>query len=345
VKEDAPRSTWITAASYLYILWQQSHPSPPAVACEPTPAPLDLSPEACLRAFEDTICRYQEYSTDINGTAAINYERKAQAGKATKTGSTHMIVPSASDFRADVEINARRILTSAQLAYWNQFYKPREMWTNKESEVRTGLIDGVVAQYTVVGLPERKFGPCVVVEPGDTKCLENHLQGFPEQKREAMASLDREMRLAVGAQLITAGIYPWYRYSAPIDCREGRAKIKKQQRDKAVQAAIGLQYAFNGSLDAAADDSEEYDNIVCITDEEFVGDIQGAAEDVFFEPLLSAKEAAKLLGVHEKTVQALARSGDVPCIRFGKYWRFRASVLDTWLKERLVSDHQSRRVS
>ena len=75
-----------------------------------------------------------------------------------------------------------------------------------------------------------------------------------------------------------------------------------------------------------------------------VGEIQASAEDVF-EPLLGVPEAAKLLRIHPKTLQALARSGSVPCIRMGKYWRFRESSLDAWVEEQLISNHQSRRAS
>ena len=68
------------------------------------------------------------------------------------------------------------------------------------------------------------------------------------------------------------------------------------------------------------------------------------AADGKFEPLLSVSEAAKLLGVHPKTLQAMAREGSVPCIRMGKYWRFRESSLDVWVREQLESEYQSRRV-
>lgn len=64
-----------------------------------------------------------------------------------------------------------------------------------------------------------------------------------------------------------------------------------------------------------------------------------------FEPLLSAAQAAPLLGIHEKTIQGMARSGEIPCLRMGKYWKFRESSLDAWVQERLTSDHQSRRAS
>jgi excisionase family DNA binding protein len=51
-----------------------------------------------------------------------------------------------------------------------------------------------------------------------------------------------------------------------------------------------------------------------------------------YEPLLSEAEAAKFLGgLHPKTVQRMARRGDLPAYRIGRYWRFRASELSAWL--------------
>jgi len=52
---------------------------------------------------------------------------------------------------------------------------------------------------------------------------------------------------------------------------------------------------------------------------------------IIFEPLLSDVEAGKLLGIHPKTVQRLARNGELPAIRIGRYLRFRASVLNAWI--------------
>lgn len=73
--------------------------------------------------------------------------------------------------------------------------------------------------------------------------------------------------------------------------------------------------------------------------------IQSSVEARAFEPLIDVPRASALLKLHEKTVQAMCRSGVLPAIRLGKYWRFRVSTLDAWLSERLSSDHQSRRVS
>jgi excisionase family DNA binding protein len=57
----------------------------------------------------------------------------------------------------------------------------------------------------------------------------------------------------------------------------------------------------------------------------------GNSPTVTFEPLLDDKQAGELLGLHPKTLQRLARQGDIPAIRIGRYWRFRASSLNAWV--------------
>ena len=61
-----------------------------------------------------------------------------------------------------------------------------------------------------------------------------------------------------------------------------------------------------------------------------------------FEPLLSVPEAASLLRIHPKTVQAKCRSGELPAFRIGREWRFRTSSLDRWVGEHLNSLEQPR---
>lgn len=51
-----------------------------------------------------------------------------------------------------------------------------------------------------------------------------------------------------------------------------------------------------------------------------------------FEPLLDTGEAARLLRIHPRTLLRSARRGKIPAIRVGRLWRFRASVLNQWLK-------------
>lgn len=50
-----------------------------------------------------------------------------------------------------------------------------------------------------------------------------------------------------------------------------------------------------------------------------------------FEPLLDSDEAAALLKIHPKTLQRMARRGEIPAIQIGKLWRFRASELNAWM--------------
>jgi len=52
-----------------------------------------------------------------------------------------------------------------------------------------------------------------------------------------------------------------------------------------------------------------------------------------FEPLLDSTEAAALLKIHPKTLQKMARNGEINAIQIGKLWRFRASALNDWLEK------------
>lgn len=59
-----------------------------------------------------------------------------------------------------------------------------------------------------------------------------------------------------------------------------------------------------------------------------------------FEPLLDLQEAAAILGMHRKTLEAMARHGEVPAVKLGKRWKFRLSSLDLWVENRLHSTTQ-----
>jgi excisionase family DNA binding protein len=60
------------------------------------------------------------------------------------------------------------------------------------------------------------------------------------------------------------------------------------------------------------------------------------SNDFSFEPLLDSQEAARLLRIHPKTLQRMARNGEVVGIQIGKLWRFRASELELWLRKRIA---------
>ena len=59
-----------------------------------------------------------------------------------------------------------------------------------------------------------------------------------------------------------------------------------------------------------------------------------------FEPLLDVSEAAGLLRIHPKTLQKLARFALVPAYRVGRFWRYRASDLEMWLRSGANSKRQ-----
>jgi excisionase family DNA binding protein len=52
-----------------------------------------------------------------------------------------------------------------------------------------------------------------------------------------------------------------------------------------------------------------------------------------FEPWLDSDEVAKLMGVHPETVKRRARTGEIPGIKIGKLWRFRASALELYVRK------------
>ena len=52
-----------------------------------------------------------------------------------------------------------------------------------------------------------------------------------------------------------------------------------------------------------------------------------------FEPLLNSEQAAGLLQIHHKTLQKLARRGEIRGTLIGKLWRFRVSDLNAWFEQ------------
>ncbi len=65
--------------------------------------------------------------------------------------------------------------------------------------------------------------------------------------------------------------------------------------------------------------------------------IQKADAIPTFERLLDSEEAASLLKIHPKTLQKMARNGEIVGVQIGKLWRFRASVLNAWLQQKMAS--------
>jgi len=58
------------------------------------------------------------------------------------------------------------------------------------------------------------------------------------------------------------------------------------------------------------------------------------------EVLLTTKEASQALKIHPKVLERMAKRGEVPALKIGKFWRYRATTLDAWINSRLQSGRQ-----
>ena len=67
----------------------------------------------------------------------------------------------------------------------------------------------------------------------------------------------------------------------------------------------------------------------------------GYGATVALEPVVDSEEAARFLNINPKTLQTMARSGEVPGYRIGKLWKFRISDLDAWLRSKVISNCHS----
>ncbi|MGA2050628.1 MAG: helix-turn-helix domain-containing protein [Terracidiphilus sp.] len=54
-----------------------------------------------------------------------------------------------------------------------------------------------------------------------------------------------------------------------------------------------------------------------------------------FERPVNSRVAAPLVGVHYKTLEEMARAGEVPAAKFGKSWLFRISILSERIDSQL----------
>jgi excisionase family DNA binding protein len=59
------------------------------------------------------------------------------------------------------------------------------------------------------------------------------------------------------------------------------------------------------------------------------------------EPLIDVAAAAKIIGVSKRQLARMAAAGEIPAMRVGKYWKFRASALDAWIREQLECSYST----
>ena len=63
------------------------------------------------------------------------------------------------------------------------------------------------------------------------------------------------------------------------------------------------------------------------------------------EALLTSREASRVLKIHPKVLERMAKRGEVPALKVGKFWRYRATALDAWINSRLQSRSQVCRIA
>jgi len=56
------------------------------------------------------------------------------------------------------------------------------------------------------------------------------------------------------------------------------------------------------------------------------------------ERSVGSREAADFLGIHHKSLERMARMGEIPAAKSGKAWQFLLSLLDEWRREQMRSN-------
>jgi len=59
------------------------------------------------------------------------------------------------------------------------------------------------------------------------------------------------------------------------------------------------------------------------------------------EQAIDAKRAGKILQLHPRTVIRRAQAREIPAFKVGKYWRFLASTLDSWMRQQIELNRTS----
>jgi hypothetical protein len=121
---------------------------------------------------------------------ANTYDHTNEAGRVSNAGRSCLIRPSDLDFICEVDIAARRVLTSAELEYFCTFYK----------------------SAAVVVLPIYELA-----DDGTDPCFDEHIASLYEEQRAEVSVMDTEMRWKLGTRFIETGIFGFSDYSSPID--------------------------------------------------------------------------------------------------------------------------------
>ena len=61
--------------------------------------------------------------------------------------------------------------------------------------------------------------------------------------------------------------------------------------------------------------------------------------------VMNLRQASQYLGVSPDTLYRYICNGVVPAFKLGSRWKFRKSVLDRWMEQKMRQSHASKRVS
>jgi excisionase family DNA binding protein len=63
----------------------------------------------------------------------------------------------------------------------------------------------------------------------------------------------------------------------------------------------------------------------------------GGEDEGITKEILTAEDLARYLGFNRNWIYRQAEAGEIPGVKLGKSWRFKRSVIDRWLEERILS--------
>ena len=59
--------------------------------------------------------------------------------------------------------------------------------------------------------------------------------------------------------------------------------------------------------------------------------MEGVTGEIIMAQIMTTKEIAKYLKLHEITICKLSKEGKIPAIQIGRVWRFDKEVIDAWI--------------
>lgn len=136
-------------------------------------------------AFRETVQRAQEPENPVQ---AMNHSNNKGEGKVTFKKQKFVVTPSLSDFVADVQLTARRILTQSEFHYFQRTYF---------GDMTTGYL----------GIADAD-DPLDLTPDGKDKFFEKHIASYPVSVQQEVRKLDHKIRVRLGEEFMKVGLFP-----------------------------------------------------------------------------------------------------------------------------------------